>query len=91
MAKEKLSLILGVLALVTGFIPYVNFASIFLAIIGIVLAIKGKMKLVADGAPTRIATIGLIISIVAAVISVIVIIIAVYIFSELYSFASIFS
>lgn len=64
-------LILGIVSLVLTWIPYVNIAALACAIVGLILSLKGKNKLVEAGQAKGLAVAGLIVSIVGLVISVI--------------------
>ena len=61
--------VMGVVAIVSSWIPYVNFISLILAIVGLILANKAKNLNAAAGAPAGIATAGLVCSIIGLVLS----------------------
>ena len=61
------SLVLGILSLGFFWIPFGNTALLVLGIVGIILAVKGKKAAVAAGAPTGLATAGLVLSIIGTV------------------------
>ena len=65
------SMILGILALLICYVPWVNIASLVMSIIGLVLAIMAKKKNAEVGAPPGLATAGLVTSIIALIVSAI--------------------
>ncbi|MDR2670562.1 MAG: DUF4190 domain-containing protein, partial [Oscillospiraceae bacterium] len=64
------SLVLGIIALVLTWIPWVNIVAIAMSVIGLILAITARKKNAAVGAPSGVATGGLICSIIALALSV---------------------
>lgn len=64
-------LILGIVSIVLAWFMYVNIAAVACAVVGLILSIKGKNKLVAAGQAKGLAVAGLIVSIVGLVLSVI--------------------
>lgn len=57
------ALVLGIIATVLAWFYLVNIAALACGIVGIILAVMGKKKAVAAGAPTGIGTAGLVLSI----------------------------
>ena len=64
------SLILGILAILVSFIPFLNWIGIPVAIAGIVFGAIGGKKLKEQGSSGGIATAGLVLSIIALVLAV---------------------
>lgn len=62
-------LVLGIIAVLGCWIPYGNTIMLILGIVGIVLAVKGRKQAIAAGAPTGMATAGLVLSIIGTVIA----------------------
>ena len=58
------ALVLGIIATVLAWFYLVNIAALACGIVGIILAVMGKKKAVAAGAPTGIGTAGLVLSII---------------------------
>ena len=65
------SMVLGIVALLICYVPWVDIASLVLSIVGLILAIIAKKKNAEVGAPPGMATAGLVTNIIALVISVI--------------------
>ena len=65
------SMVLGILALLICYVPWVNIASLVLSIVGLVLAIMAKKRNAEVGAPPGMATAGLVTSIIALIVSAI--------------------
>lgn len=68
------ALVCGILSLIGGFIPVVNYFTLVLAIVGIVLGVKARKDLAEQGLPTGMATAGMVLSIVSLSLTVLVII-----------------
>jgi hypothetical protein len=64
------SMVLGIVALAFFWLAYLFFPTI-LAIIGLVLGVVGKKKLIEAGAPTGAATAGIVTSIIALAVTII--------------------
>lgn len=58
------ALVLGIVATVLAWFYMINIAALICGVVGIILAVKGKKAAVAAGAPTGIATAGLVLSII---------------------------
>jgi len=65
------ALVLGIIALVFSFIPFLYYIAIPLAIIGIILGALGMKQLQQQGRPAGSATAGLVLSIIALVFAII--------------------
>ena len=63
------ALVLGIVAIVLAWFYMVNIAALVCGIVGIILAVKGKKLAKAAGAPTGIATAGLVLSIIGTIIA----------------------
>lgn len=59
------SLVCGILGLIGGFIPVVQYFTLVLAIVGIVLGVKARKDLSAEGQPTGMATAGMVLGIIS--------------------------
>ncbi len=57
-------LVLGIISAVFGWFGVIGYVALVCGIIGIILAVKGKKLAVAAGAPTGLATAGLVLSII---------------------------
>ena len=66
------SLVLGIVALVAPLSAAVPFSDTLLAIVGLILGINGKRQLAAAGAPTGMATAGIVLCIIALVTTILV-------------------
>lgn len=64
-------LVLGIIATVLAWFYLVNIAALVCGIVGIILAVMGKKKAVAAGAPTGIGTAGLVLSIIGTCLAAI--------------------
>ena len=65
-------LVLGIIAVVLGFFSatlIMGILGLICGIVGIILAVKGKKLAVASGAPTGLATAGLVLSIIGTAVS----------------------
>ncbi len=65
------ALVLGIIATVLAWFYLVNIAALACGIVGIILAVMGKKKAVAAGAPTGIGTAGLVLSIIGTCLAAI--------------------
>ena len=64
-------LVLGIIALVTWWIPIVNVVALILAIVGLVCSVKGKQQLLMEGRPAGIATAGFVLSLIGLILAAI--------------------
>lgn len=64
-------IILGVVSCLLFWIPFFNTVGLVTAIVGLILAILGRKKAIAAGAPTGLGTAGLVISIIGTVLAAI--------------------
>ncbi len=62
-------LVLGIIAIIGFWIPYLNTITLICGIAGIVLSSQGRKTAVSVGAPTDIGTAGLILSIIGTIIA----------------------
>ena len=65
------ALVLGIVAIVLAWFYMINIVALICGVIGIILAVKGKKAAVAAGAPTGMATAGLVLSIIGTCIAAI--------------------
>lgn len=65
------ALVCGILGLIGGFIPVVNYFTLVLSIVAIVLGVKAKKELAAQSQPTGMATAGLVMGIIGVSFAVI--------------------
>ena len=61
------ALVLGILSIITAWVYLVNVASLIMSIVGLVMAVLGRKKAKAVGAPSGIGTAGLVLSIIGVV------------------------
>lgn len=64
-------LVLGIVGIVLFWYPMVNTIALVASIVGLVCSVKGKQAATADGAPSGLATAGLVLSIIGLVFSAI--------------------
>lgn len=62
-------LVLGIVSAFFAFFAYINIGALVCGIVGIILAIKGKKMAKEAGAPTGLATAGLVLSIIGTVLA----------------------
>jgi len=62
-------LVLGIISLVTFYIPFFNFISLIMAVVGLVCSVKGKQQLLNEGRPVGMATAGFVLSLLALIFS----------------------
>lgn len=65
------ALVLGIISIISFWLPMWNTVSLIVSIIGLVLGIKGRQACMSSGAPTGMATAGLVLSIIGLVFAVI--------------------
>ncbi len=65
------ALVCGILGIVGGFIPVVQYFTLVLSIVGIVLGVKARKDLGAQGQPTGMATAGMVLGIIGVAFAVI--------------------
>ncbi len=67
--KAIVGLVLSIVALIIGWLGYLSFVGLPMAIVGLVLSVSGGKQLKAAGQPSGIATAGLVIGIIAVVLT----------------------
>lgn len=68
------ALICGILGLIGGWIPVVVYFTLVLSILAIVFGVKGRKMAQADGAPTGMATAGMVLGIISVAFSAVMIV-----------------
>lgn len=69
--KAIAALVCGILGIIGGWFPIVQYFTFILAIVGIVLGVKARKESAAYGAPTGMATAGLVLGIIGTVLGAI--------------------
>lgn len=68
------ALVCGILGLIGGWFPVVQYFTLVLSILGIVLGAKAKKAAVANGEPTGMATAGLVLGIISVALTILAIV-----------------